>query len=89
MDQNDHDHAVAVGIIGGFGVLLVTGAIVNRVRDRKLSKEGRKLKSKLETMQRADAAKIHENISNGTYTKAMMDQLAVDCEFAKIVTQEV
>ncbi len=84
-----HDHYVEVAAIGPVVVLVATGMIVNRIRDRKLSKEGRKLKSQLEVKQRSDVKKIYKNIKNGTYTKASMDQLKMDCDFAKIVVKEV
>ncbi len=84
-----NDNAVVNGFVYAYGGLIVAGVIVNRVRDRKLSKAGRRLKSLLSAQQRIDAAMIRRNIHNGTYTKAQMDQLAADCEFSAIVVEEV
>ncbi len=84
-----HEHSIEIGYIGAFVVLATTGAIINRIQDRKLSKEGRKLKYQLEIKQRSSARKIYKNVKDGTYTKAFMDQLKTDCDFAKIVVKEV
>ncbi len=83
------DHYVEVAVVGTVVVLAATGMIVNRVRDRKLSKEGRRLKSQLSSQHRSTARKIHKSLKDGTYTTASMNQLKTDCEFAAIVVQEV
>ncbi len=87
--MNDRDNTVNVAYIGTLAALVATGAIVNRIRDRKLSKAGRRLKSRLLAQQLSDARKIHESIRNGTYIKESMEQLKMDCEYANIVIQEV
>ncbi len=85
----EDDDPVVIAYIGILVAFAATDAIVNRIRNRKLSKAGRRLKSQLEAQQRFDAKKIHESLQNGTYTKEAMEQLKMDCEFASIMIQEV
>ncbi len=85
----ERDNTIAVTYYGTLVAFAVTGAIVNRIRDRKLSKAGRRLKSQLLSQQLSDARKINERIRNGTYIKDAMEQLKMDCEYANIVIQEV
>jgi hypothetical protein len=87
--MNDRDNTVNVAYFGTLVAIVATGAIVDRIRDRKLSKAGRRLKSHLLSQQLADARKINESIRNGTYIKEAMEQLKMDCEYANIVIQEV
>ena len=87
--MNDRDNYVEIAYIGTLVAFAATGAIVNRIRDRKLSKEGRRLKSRLLSQQLSDAKKINESLRNGTYTKEAMEQLKMDCAYANIVIQEV
>ncbi len=53
-----HDHYVEIGVVGTVVVLAATGMVVNHVRDRKLSKEGRRLKSQLASQHRSTARTI-------------------------------
>ncbi len=87
--MNDRDNTVNVAFIGTLVAFAATGAIVNRIRDRKLSKAGRRLKSHLLSQQLSDARKINESLRNGTYIKEAMEQLKMDCTYANIVVQEV